>query len=142
MNHFACAVIDETLKIWSPKDVEEVKCVIKSLRKKIINAKNMLLVYKFKYAAAKWQSTGKLGLHAFKSTCLNKFKLCDLAFPRDLKEDFLRLIVPAPKNVNLGRYNGTCLMFTYNYADPNVKDLVLKEVSCVDKQASFICEVF
>jgi hypothetical protein len=42
MNHFACAVIDETIKIWNPKDIEEVKCVIKSLRKNEIQIEGII----------------------------------------------------------------------------------------------------
>jgi hypothetical protein len=85
---------------------------------------------------------GKLGLHAFKSRCRNRFKLCDLAFPRYLEEEFLKLIVPAPKDVDLGPYDGTCLIVTFKYADNNVTDLVLREVTCVGKQVSYICEAF
>jgi hypothetical protein len=36
MNHHACAVFDDTLKIWSPKDIAEVKCVIKNLREILV----------------------------------------------------------------------------------------------------------
>jgi Zn ribbon nucleic-acid-binding protein len=53
MNHFACAVVDDTLKIWSPKDVEEVKCVIKNLRNKKIHRKKYkytILLYSAKLA--------------------------------------------------------------------------------------------
>lgn len=30
---YACGLIDETLKVWSPKNLEEIKCTIKGLRK-------------------------------------------------------------------------------------------------------------
>jgi hypothetical protein len=95
------------------------------------------------YLLAKtWQKEGKIGLHAFKSRCLNKFKICDLSFPRDLGEEFLKLIVPAPKDVALGPFNGTCLMMTYSWVNDDVTDLVLREVSCVGKNAPYLCEVF
>lgn len=94
------------------------------------------------YIAQTWQSNGKIGLHAFKSKCLNKFKLCDLAFPRFLEEEFAKLIQPAPKDVKLGPYNGTCLIVLFKYADKNVTSLELREVTCVDKQVPFICEVY
>jgi hypothetical protein len=104
---------------------------------KLTNAK------KFHHVDPNWHRFGRIGLHAFKSRCLNKFKICDLAFPRDLGKEFLKLLVPAPKDVDLGPYDGTCLMMTYNItANNNVMDLALREVSCVGKNAAYICEAF
>jgi hypothetical protein len=143
MNHHSCAVFDDSLKIWSPKDIAEVKCVIKNLRKSINFGLKLCKWKNFTIIDPNWHRFGRIGLHAFKSRCLNKFKFCDLAFPRDLEEEFLKLLVPAPKDVDLGPYDGTCLMITYNLtADIKVMDLALREVSCVGKYSAYICEAF
>lgn len=68
--------------------------------------------------------------------------LCDLQFPKKLGDDFLRLMVPAAKDVNLGLYNGTCAIIMYKYDKNVVKNLTLREISCVDQVTSFICEVY
>lgn len=91
-------------------------------------------------AAPQWQKMGKIGVNAFKSTCMNKFKLCDLQNPRDLKEEFVQLMVPAPKDLYMGPYNGTCVIIQYKYADKNVTDLAFREVSCAEKKAPYFCE--
>jgi hypothetical protein len=30
--HYVCALIDDTLKVWTPKDANEVKCIIENMR--------------------------------------------------------------------------------------------------------------
>lgn len=30
--HYICAIVDDALKIWTPKDADEVKCVIENMR--------------------------------------------------------------------------------------------------------------
>lgn len=44
---YTCGLVDETLKVWAPKDVEEIKCVIKGLRKTNSIPKNFLCILKF-----------------------------------------------------------------------------------------------
>jgi hypothetical protein len=66
--------------------------------------------------------------------------LCDLQFPRLLDPNFLP-IVPAPANVNLGSYNGTCAMIKFEYKNKIVTDLALVEISCAEKLVAYFCEV-
>lgn len=81
---------------------------------------------------------GKIGIHAFKSQCLKKFKICEVDKPRELDSSFLPIV--ENKNISLGIHNGTCAMITYKAKDKVISNLQLVEISCTDSTAPYMCE--
>jgi hypothetical protein len=81
---------------------------------------------------------GKIGLHAFKSKCLDKFKICEIRIPRTLDSSFLP--IRENKSIPLGIHNGTCAMITYKSQGKNISDLALEEISCYESIAPYMCE--
>jgi hypothetical protein len=90
-------------------------------------------------SATEWQKFGKIGIHAFKSQCLKKFKICETDPPRILDSTFLPIV--ENKTASLGTYDGTCAMITYQLKDKVFSDIKLVEIPCAESIAAYFCEV-
>jgi hypothetical protein len=137
--HYVCGIVDKTLKVWNPKDVEEIKCVIRNLRKHscypLTRSFNQRL-----NAAKDWQALGRLGILAFKSTCRKKFMLCDLEIPRVLEPSDDMPFPPAKGSIKTEPYGGTCGVLKFDYTNNTLKGLELAEMSCSNQSVPIFCE--